>query len=135
MDSFIKKIFDGKTDNVVHMQFQKFSKGEFRDKALVSVNKIGNKFSIGTTYEYANGLVRSVAEKLKSEEKIKVSGVVVSTSNLKGQLEFENIKQFMGVKQYIISGELSKEQILSICDRFPSSFLGLSFSTNDTELK
>ena len=65
MDSFIKKIFDGKTDNFVHLQFQKFSKGEFRDKALVSVNKIGNRFSIGTTYEYASGLIRSVAEKLK----------------------------------------------------------------------
>ncbi len=135
MDSFIKKVFDGKIDNLVHIQFQKFSKGEFRDKALVSVNKIGNKFSIGTTYEYANGFVRSLAEKLKNGEKTKVTGVIVSTRDLNGQLEFENIRQFMGVKQYVINRELSKEQILGICDKFPSSFLGLSFSVGDTELK
>ncbi|MBI2628550.1 hypothetical protein HYW74_00510 [Candidatus Pacearchaeota archaeon] len=135
MDSFIKKVFDGKTDNLVHMQFQKFSKGEFRDKALVSVNKIGNRFSIGTTYEYANELVRSAAEKLKNGEKTKVTGVIVSTRDLKGQLEFDNIKQFMGVKQYIINHELSKEEILGICDKFSTSFIGLSFSAGDTELK
>lgn len=135
MDSFIKKIFDGKNDNFVHLQFQKFSKGEFRDKALITSNKIGGKFSIGTTYEYANELVRMLAEKLGNGEKVKVSGVVVSTRDLKEQLDFKNIKQFMGIKQYVIDGELSKEQILDIFNKFPTSFLGLSFSVKDSELK
>src|SRR3989344_211976 len=135
MDLFIKKIFDRRSDNLVHIQFQKFSKGEFRNKALINTNKIGSKFSISTTYEYANELVRTLAEKLKENEKVLVSGVIVSTRDLKGQLNFKNIKQFMGVKQYIIEDYMTKEKIIDICDKFQSSFIGLSFSVGDTELK
>jgi len=41
MDCFIKKIFDGKNDEFVHLQFQKFSRGEFTDRAMVKVKESG----------------------------------------------------------------------------------------------
>jgi hypothetical protein len=41
----------------------------------------------------------------------------------------------MGVKQYIIDKEMSGTEILSLCEKLPSSFIGLSFKTSDTELK
>ena len=50
--NFIKKIFDGNIDESVHLQFQKFSKGEFRDRALIKAryeyerNYLFNKFNI-----------------------------------------------------------------------------------------
>jgi hypothetical protein len=140
MDCFIKKIFDGKIDEYVHLQFQKFSRGEFKDKALVKASRSKKGFSISTTYEYANEFVRSVAEKL-GNNKTGVYGVIVSAKNLKEIPEFNHllahveVKQFMGIKQFKIEQEMSGNEIWSILDMVPSAFLGLSFSANGTYLK
>lgn len=134
MDSFVKKIFEGKCDEFVHLQFQKFSRGEFRDKAVVKIKNSKGKYSIGTTNEYANELVRIVAEGL-GEESADVTGVVVSTSDLSGKLDFEKKKQFMGIKQYVISKEMTGSQIISLCDELPEAFFALSFKNNEGELK
>ena len=135
MDSFIKKIFDKKEDNFVHIQLQKFSKGLFKNKALIKASKSGSNYSINTTAEYANELVRSVAELLDDGQKVKTIGIIVSTRDLSNELSFKNKKQFMGIKQYVIDSEMTKKQIIEICDKFPASFIGLSFSVNGTELK
>ena len=63
--NFIKKIFDGKIDDSVHLQFQKFSRGEFRDRAIVKVKKSGSKYTISTTAEFGNEFVRMLAENLQ----------------------------------------------------------------------
>src|SRR3989344_7718161 len=101
MDSFIKKIFDGKTDELVHIQFQKFSRGEFKDKAVILYSYSKDKYSLSTTYEYSNDFARAMAEKL-GDSKTKVTGVIVSTRDLTGQVNFVDKKQFAGVKQYIL---------------------------------
>lgn len=131
--NFIKKIFDNKTDELVHLQFQKFSKGEFKDKAVIKAKNSSGKYTISTTYEFANELVRDLAEKLN--EKTKVTGVIVSTNDLKEKLDFKGIKQFMGVKQYQIDKEMSKNEIIELLNKFPKAFFGLSFKTSDSELK
>ncbi len=135
MDCFIKKIFDGKSDNLVHIQFQKFSRGEFRDKAMINASKVKDKISISTTSEYANELVRMVAEKITSGQRVRVTGAIVSTRDLTGELKFKDKKQFMGVKQYIIDSEMSGNEIIKLCDSLPTSFIALSFSVNGTDLK
>jgi len=141
MECFIKKIFEENIDKSVHLQFQKFSRGEFKDKALAKIIKAKNNYRINTTYEYANEFVKTLAEKLPEEEKVEVKGVIVSTKNLKEIPEFYKlvgeveIKQFMGVKQFKINKKLSKRDILEICEKFPASFIALSFSVNNTELK
>jgi len=141
MDSFIKKIFLGKSDEFVHLQFQKFSRGEFIEKSMINASKSKDKYSISTTAEYANELVRSIAEHMKNNEKTQVSGVLVSTRNLKEIPEFHQllanveVKQFMGIKQFKINTQMSKEEILNICNLLPNSFLALSFSVNGTDLK
>ena len=134
MDSFIKKIFENKTDNLVHVQFQKFSRGEFKDKAVILYSKGKDKFSISTTYEYANDLVRMMAEKLGSN-KTKITGVIVSTRDLTGQLNFTGKKQFAGVKQYILDGDMSGKEIIDLLDKLPTAFFALSFKVGETELK
>jgi len=134
MDCFIKKIFEGKPDNLVHIQFQKFSKGEFKDKAMLKARNSSGKFTISTTSEYANEMVRNMAEKL-GDNKTYATGIVVSTRDLSGELDFSDKKQFMGIKQYIIDREMTGEEILKICNKFPSSFIGLSFKAGDSELK
>ncbi len=134
--NFITQIFKGgvKGDEEVHLQFQKFSRGEFRNRALISVKKTGKKCTINTSAEFANELVREVAKKLGSE-KAKITGAVVSTSDLKGELEFREIKQFQGVKRYLIDQEMSGNEILGLLDKFPKAFFALSFSTGETVLK
>jgi hypothetical protein len=134
--NFIKDIFDGKIDNSVHLQFQKFSKGEFGDRALIKAKRSGKKYTISTTAEFANELVRKAAEKLGSD-KTRVTGAIVSTSDMKGELDFKEIKQFQGVKRYIIDREMSGDEIISMLDKFPKAFFALSFSCDkdSTNLK
>ncbi len=132
--NFIKKVFDDKVDEEVHLQFQKFSKGEFRDRALIEAKNSNGKYTIKTSAEFANELVKMMAEKL-GDEKTKVTGAIVSTSDLTGKIEFKDKKQFQGVKRYIIDREMSGKEILDLLDEFPKTFFALSFSVGEDKLK
>lgn len=132
--NFIKKIVDGKIDDSVHLQFQKFSKGEFRDRAVIKAKQSKGKFNISTTAEFANELVRDVAEKLGGN-RTRVTGAIVSTMDLKGKIDFKEIKQFQGVKRYLIDNEMSGNEIISLLEEFPKNFFALSFEAGETKLK
>ena len=120
--NFIKKAIGGNVDEAVHLQFQKFSKGEFRDRGVIEAKKQGGgKYTIKTSADFANDLVRIMARKLGSE-KTKVTGAIVSTSDLAGELEFKDKKQFQGVKRYLIDNEMSGEEILALIDKLPKTF-------------
>lgn len=132
--NFIKKVFDESIDEEVHLQFQKFSKGEFRDKALIKSKKSKDKYTIIATAEFANEMVRAVAEKL-GEEKTSIKGIIVSTNDLTGQLDFEDKKQAMGIKKYIIDREMTGNEIIKLLDKFPKAFFALSFEAGENKLK
>ena len=132
--NFIKKCKDGVFDESVHLQFQKFSKGEFRNRAGVQVKKTGKKFTIFTDAEFSNELVRICAEKLGAE-KTNVIGAVVSTSDLTGRLDFKEKKQFQGAKKYLIDKEISGNEIISLLNEFPKTFFALTFDAEDCKLK
>lgn len=132
--NFIKKAIDKNVDKFVHIQFQKFSKGEFKNKALIRVKKTKNKFTINTSAEFANDLVKIIAEKL-GEEKTKVTGAIVSTSDLKNDLDYKEIKQFQGVKRYLIDKEMSGKDILNLLEKFPKTFFALTFEVSNEKLK
>ncbi|MBU1129014.1 MAG: hypothetical protein KJ949_00080 [Nanoarchaeota archaeon] len=132
--NFIKKVFDGNCDEDVHLQFQKFSKGEFGNRALVRAKCSGKKCTINTSAEFGNELVKVFAEKL-GEQKTKISGAIVSTADLTGELEFKEKKQFQGVKRYLIENEMSGKELLSLLAKFPKAFFGLSFDVGEEKLK
>ena len=132
--NFIKKIFDKNIDESVHVQFQKFSRGEFRDRAIVKVKKVGSKYTIYTTAEFANEFVKDLAKKLGGN-KTKITGSIIGTNDLKGELEFKKISQFQGVKNYSIEQEMSGDEIIRLMDKFPKNFFALSFSVGDSVLK
>tara|TARA_Y100000034_G_scaffold123040_1_gene169294 strand:- start:1354 stop:2049 length:696 start_codon:yes stop_codon:yes gene_type:complete len=132
--NFIKKIFERQVDDSVHLQFQKFSKGEFRNRAVIKAKQSKGKYSITTTAEFANELVKNLAGKL-GEEKTNIIGVIVSTNDLTGELDFQGKKQFQGVKQYIIDKEMSGNDITKLFERFPKAFFALSFSAEESVLK
>lgn len=132
--NFIEKIFLGKTDGLVHLQFQKFSRGEFSNRALINAKKTGNKYMISTSAEFANELVRDVAGKL-GNKKTKITGAIISTNDFTGKLDFKDKKQFQGVKSYLIEKEMSGDEIIKLLDEFPKAFFALSFETSETKLK
>ncbi len=132
--NFIKKVADKNFDESVHLQFQKFSKGEFRNKAIVEAKNSNGKYTIKTSAEFANELVRIMADKLGSE-KTKITGAIVSTQDLKDELEFKEVKQFQGVKRYLIDSEMSGDEILGLLNKFPKNFFALSFKVGDDVLK
>lgn len=132
--NFIKKIFDGEKEESIHLQFQKFSKGEFRNRALIRVKKTKDKFTIFTSAEFANELVKNTAEKLGNEKTL-VKGAIVSTNDLTGELNFKGKKQFQGVKRYLIEAEMSGEEILKLLKKFPRAFFAISFDAGETKLK
>jgi len=131
--NFIKKIFDENIDESVHSQFQKFSRGEFRNRAIVKVKKVGGKYTITTTAEFANEFVRILAEKLENN-KTKVTGSIVGTNDLKGELEFKKISQFQGVKNYSIEQEMSGEEMIHLLEKFPKNFFALSFDSGKGDI-
>lgn len=128
--NFIKKIVDKKFDELVHLQFQKFSRGEFKDKAVLKVKKSKDKYTINTSPEFANEFAIMMAEKL-GDKKTKVTGAVVSTADLTGKLDFKDKKQFQGVKRYLIDKEMSGKEILSLLEEFPKAFFGLTFNIDE----
>jgi hypothetical protein len=138
--NFIKKIFDKQPDEDVHLQFQKFSRGEFRNRALVKVKNSSGKYTITTTAEFANELVKTLAEKL-GNEKAKITGGIISTVNLKEIPKYQTllanatVKQFQGVKNYAIEVEMAGKEIIEIINAFPKAFFALSFSVGDSALK
>ncbi len=134
MHFFIHKIVTGKSDELSHLHFEKFSKGEFKNRAVVQCKNSPKGYSISTTGEYANELVRYFAGKL-GDSKANVTGAIISTKGLPASIKYKNISQFMGVKKYSIEGEMSGRQITEICDSVPRAFLGLSFSFGGNELK
>ena len=133
--NFIKKIFDGKAegDNLTHLQFQKFSRGEFQNRAMISAKHSGKNYTIGTTAEFANELVRVAAEAL-GQGKAMVKGAVVSTSDLREELNPKDVKQFQGVKRYIIEREMSGNEIIVLLDEFPTTFFALTFSVPSADI-
>jgi len=131
--NFIKKIVDKEIDESVHLQFQKFSRGKFKNRAILKVKKSQDKYTINSSPEFSNELVRIMAEKL-GNEKTQVTGAIVSTSDLSGKIKFKEKKQFQGVKRYLIDNEMEGEEILSLLKEFPKTFFALSFQVDEKNI-
>ena len=101
----------------------------------MDINVQAKKVKIKTSSEFTNELVGFLANTI--EEKTQVKGIIFSTRNLteESTIEFQDIKNAMGVKKHIIDQELTKEQILETVEKFPYASINLSFKTDKGELK
>lgn len=132
--NFIKKVQEKNFDESVHLQFQKFSKGEFRNRALIEAKNSSGNYTIKTSAEFANELVKTLAQKL-GNNKTKVTGSIIGTNDLKGVLDFKKISQFQGVKNYSMEKDMSGLEIVDLIEKFPKNFFALSFSVGEEVLK
>lgn len=128
--NFIKKIVDKNVDDLVHLQFQKFSRGEFKNRAVLKVKKTKDKYTINSSPEFANEFVKMMAEKLGTNS-TNITGAIVSTSDLTGKLDFKDKKQFQGVKRYLIDKEMTGDELMSLLNEFPKTFFGLTFNVDE----
>lgn len=135
MESVIKKIFSGNSDEEVHSEFIKFSRGKFENKYLINAKKQKDKWNIKTSNEFANFFVRKCLE--KASEDVKITGIIVSTFNIQNDVQFEilNVKQFAGVKRFVINCVTNAKNILDLMNKYPRAFYALSFSVPGCVLK
>ena len=135
MKSVLKKIFEEDIDQEVHDEFLKFGRGRFENKYLLEGKKQKDKWSIKTGSEFSNFLVKKLLENEKGE--IEINGVIVCTFDIRGDIGFEvsKVKQFMGVKQFIIKCKTEVGKIIDLMNKYPKAHYGLSFKTKDCELK
>lgn len=131
----MRKIFSDKTDDEIHEAFLKYGRGIFKNKYLLEAKKQKDKWSIKSSAEFANYFVRRCLEKVSGE--IDVKGVIVYTHDLRNDIKFniKNVKQFMGVKQFVLEGKIKTQDILELMNKHPRAFYALSFSTPSSELK
>jgi hypothetical protein len=132
MDSFIKKIFENKTqgDELVHSQFTKFSKGEFPDRAMIRARNSKGKYTISTTAEYAKDLIISLAEKL-GDKTTTINGAIISALDLEG-FEYNERKMAMGVRKYMIyDKQMTGNEIITLCNKIQKAFFALSFKVGE----
>lgn len=131
----VKKIFDGVFDDVVHANFLKFGRGIYENRYLIEGKKQAKKWAVKTSAEYANFLVKRCLEKIDGSVEIK--GVIVSTSDLKNEINFDikKVSNFQGVKKNIIDTSVEPLQILELIEKYPKVFFALSFKGEDFVLK
>ncbi len=134
MENVLRNIFSGKTGETVHNEFIKFSRGIFENRYLIYAKKQKDRWNIKAGYEFANFFVRKILEKTRNE--LDIRGIIVFTGNLEGsKISIERIKQFMGVKQYIINTKVNALDIIYLMDKYPKAFFALSMKNGNEELK
>jgi len=109
MESFLKKVLDGKIDENSHRYFVRFGKGQYKRRFLISFNR-GAKVKVKASFELANDLVEFV----KENKDVKFSGLVLSKEKIagkegkkkKGLLAYEvsnsNIDEFGKAHNYLL---------------------------------
>ena len=134
--NFIRKIAEGKSDAWAKRQLTRYGKGTYEQKAILHINKGKNKGSISSSFEFAPDLAYALAETIKG--KVHVTGGMITTQKLDEKevgIPFAGMKQFAGVKTFLIDTEMTKNQIQEIFGRYPSALILLSFKTDAGELK
>ncbi|MGC9309293.1 MAG: hypothetical protein ACP5D2_01190 [Candidatus Nanoarchaeia archaeon] len=128
----IKKIFKGEVDELVHISLLKFGKGNFENKYTLEAKKKAGRWHIKTSPEYANFFVKKCLR-----GNLEVKGAIISTFDLKEEIdfEFEKEKNYMGIKQILINNQIDAEKIFKLMEKYPKVFFALSFKTDNAEVK
>ena len=106
MIHFIKKIFQDKSDDYVHWQFVRFSRGVFENKAVLNISKT-SKIKISSTYELSGELALFMAYLAKN---IHVSGMIMSRVQIP---EFSGARK-KGIWVYDVNQNMSFEKMSEI---------------------
>lgn len=84
--NFVKKVFEGKIDEEVHLQLVRYGKGEYKSRAPISLAKT-SKVKLKSSFEFANDFVLFACE-----FGVKFSGFIWSKDEIEG-LGFQGVKK------------------------------------------
>jgi hypothetical protein len=131
----MKKIFDQNFDEEVHSDFLKYGKGDYKNKYLLEGKRQATKWAVKTGPEFANFLVKKSLE--KCPEEIQVKGIIVSTIDLRDEINFEIVKvgNFQGIRKTQINTVVKVQEIKDLMEKYPRVFFALSFKGDDFNLK
>lgn len=131
--TFIKEIFNGDISDFSHKMFSRFGKGVFENRALVEIKR-GKKFSVKTSFEYVNDLVKLIIDNCSGD--VKVTGSIVG-KDLSKELDLEaEHKKKMGIcKAELKSVVLSKEKLQKLYDDYGDNYLLLNLDGGNCYLK
>jgi len=127
---FVKKIFEGGADEVVHRKFSRFSKGEF-ERGLMEVRK-GKDIKIKASCDLADDIFGLIADNCNGNVKIK--GKIIASFDFEGEVELEKYtkgKKFTGE----IDCEVSCDELRRLYDKFKMSFILLGIECDCFKLK
>lgn len=132
--NFIKAIFSNKIDETVHSKFIRFGKGDY-ERALIQLKKSKDKFTIKTSFDFANDFVELISENL--QEPAEVSGKIIAPRDFKNEIDLDCKFSKRG-KLYtaeLKKLELSPDQLKELYEKFKQDFLLLSISSTKFKLK
>ncbi len=140
MSNVLHDIFSGIENKNAHDDFIKYGKGVFQCKYLIDGKKQKNGWSIKTSSEFVNFLVRACLGRASGS--VSITGVIVSTfevhtdaQTMLGHGAVGGVKKFMGIKQVQINGNVDPSKLIALMDKYPRAFFALSFSTPTLTLK
>lgn len=83
METFLRKVIDGKTDPDAHRYFIRFGKGRYNNRFMIKLNFVKGVVKIRTSFELANDLVEFVNSLGKE---LKFSGLILTKSKIDGMV-------------------------------------------------
>lgn len=110
MESFLKRIIEGKPDSESHRHFVRFGKGVYARRFLLSFSK-GAKIKVKGSFEFANDFVRFIQE----NKNVKYSGRVLTKDKISGregkkkagvfvyEIEESGIEEFENAYYYLLN--------------------------------
>ena len=125
MESILKKVFAGKSDDDSHRYFVRFGKGEYARRFLISFAR-GKTIKMKASFEFANDLVKFVRE----NSTLKFSGKVLTKDKVAGregkkkagvfvyELEQASLEEFENAYFYLLDANNS-DLILKIKKSLP----------------
>ncbi len=131
--NFLKAIFEGKEHPLMHNNFTRYGKGDY-ERLYFEIKK-GKDLKIKSSFDFANGFVEIISEKIKGDAE--VSGKIIASRDFKDELGIE-IKDFSKRGKLFtaeIGTKLSPQQLKGVYDKMKEEFLLLKIESNNFKLK
>lgn len=133
MTNFLKEIFEGKTNEVIHHNFTRYGKGEY--ERLVFELKSGKALGVKSSWDFSNEFVKLAAE--YGRGKLHVSGKIITNYDFKDKVpcNVTDYSKWGALHTAEVEDDLTPEQLKEIYEKFKFHFLLLNMKGDNLKLK
>ena len=133
MGNFLKDLFEGKSNDVLHSAFTRYGKGEY-ERLIFSIKK-GKSLIVKSSFDFANEFVNLAAAYGKGN--LSVSGKIICAYDFEKEVPCEVANYSKRGKLFTaeISVELNQEKLKNIYEKFKKNYLLLNISGENVKLK